>query len=55
VIGVDVGPFIRQRRQESGGDVHAVPIRALQDRLKAQGGLQDPELIHPVAEMAVEG
>ncbi|MGA1196334.1 MAG: FAD-dependent oxidoreductase [Candidatus Latescibacterota bacterium] len=41
--------------QEFGGDIHAVPIEALQKRLIEQGGLLDPELIHPVEEVSVDG
>ena len=41
--------------QAFGGDIHAVPIEALQKRLIEQGGLLDPALVHPVEEVVVDG
>jgi len=38
--------------QNYKGDLHAVPIKELQDRLIEHGGLLDPELVHPVEEVA---
>jgi len=39
--------------REFSGDIHALPIGAVQDRLRAQGGLFAPELIHPIAEETI--
>jgi hypothetical protein len=41
--------------QRFGADVHSVPPGMLQDRLRAQGGLLDPELIHPAGRLAPAG
>ncbi len=41
--------------QQFAADIHAVPPQLLQDRLRAQGGLLDPRLIHPAGDISPAG
>ena len=49
LTGEAVGIASAMAVEDSAGDIHAVPIGALQERLKTRGNLLDPELIHPIA------
>jgi hypothetical protein len=49
LTGEAVGIASAMAVEDSAGDIHAVPIGALQERLKVRGNLLDPELVYPVA------
>ncbi len=51
LTGEAVGMASAMAVQKFAGDIHTVPIGAVQEQLKAQGGLLDPELLYPVEEV----